>query len=56
MLFRNILQSLVIDRMEQNEELTAKVLNDETFQDLVSHWLGEEVYRRLRMPDNQENT
>jgi type I restriction enzyme R subunit len=47
-LFRNILQSLVIDRMEQNEELTAKVLNDESFQKLVARWLGEEVYRRLR--------
>jgi type I restriction enzyme, R subunit len=48
LLFRNVLQSLVIDRMEQNEELTAKVLNDETFQKLVSGWLGAEVYRRLR--------
>ena len=47
-LFRNILQSLVIDRMEQNEELTAKVLNDETFQKVVAGWLGEEVYIRLR--------
>jgi type I restriction enzyme R subunit len=47
-LFRNIMQSLVIDRMEQNEELTAKVLNDETFQKVVAGWLGEEVYRRLR--------
>ncbi len=48
LLFRGVLQSLVIDRMEQNEELTAKVLNDETFQKLVSGWLGTEVYRRLR--------
>jgi type I restriction enzyme R subunit len=47
-LFRNILQSLVIDRMEQNEELTAKVLNDETFQKVVAGWLGADVYRRLR--------
>ena len=47
-LFRNILQSLVIDRMEQNEELTAKVLNDDTFQNLVSRWLGQEVYQSLR--------
>ncbi len=46
-LFRNILQSLVVDRMEQNEELTAKVLNDDAFQNLVSRWLGEEVYRKL---------
>ena len=48
LLFRSVLQSLVIDRMEQNEELTAKVLNDEVFQKLVSGWLGTEVYNRLR--------
>ncbi len=48
LLFGGVLRSLVIDRMEQNEELTAKVLNDETFQKLVSGWLGTEVYRRLR--------
>ena len=42
------MQSLVIDRMEQNEELTAKVLHDEKFQGRVAHWLGEEVNRRLR--------
>lgn len=35
------------NRMEQNEELTAKVLNDDMFQNLVSRWLGEEVCRRL---------
>jgi len=38
LLFGGVLRSLVIDRMEQNEELTAKVLNDETFQKLVSGW------------------
>lgn len=48
LLFKGVLQSLVIDRMEQNEELTAKVLNDESFRKLVSYWLGSELYTRLR--------
>jgi len=46
--FQNVLQSLAIDRMEQNEELTAKLLNEEQFQAVVSRWLGREVYEQLR--------
>lgn len=46
--FRKTLEGLFIDRMEQNEEITAKFMNEERFRDLVSQHLLEDVYTRIR--------
>jgi type I restriction enzyme, R subunit len=40
-------ESLFIDRLEMNEELFAKFMNDREFQKLVSKGLGQRVYARL---------
>lgn len=47
LVFRQVLESLFIDRMEMNEELFAKFMNDKEFQQLVVKGLGQRVYARL---------
>jgi type I restriction enzyme R subunit len=50
--FTKALEGLFIDRMEQNEELFAKYMNDRDFQRLVSEHLLRQVYEQIR----EENT
>ena len=49
--FRKALEGLFIDRMEQNEEITAKFLNEKDFQKTVTGHLLEKVYRQIRAED-----
>ena len=46
--FKEALEGLFIDRMEQNEEITAKFLNEKEFKDLVSQHLLKKVYDKIR--------
>jgi type I restriction enzyme, R subunit len=46
--FDKALQGLFIDRMEQNDEITTKFLNDESFSQAVTAKLREEVYEQIR--------
>ena len=48
--FKKTLMNLFIDRMEQNEQITAKFLDDEAFKDIVTQHLLEQVYSQLH-PD-----
>ena len=54
--FRKALEGLFIDRMEQNEEITAKFMNEKDFQDAVTKHLLEQVYRQIREVDAQESS
>jgi type I restriction enzyme R subunit len=47
LVFNNLLETLFIERMDQNEEIFARYMNDPAFQNIVAHWLAGEVYRRL---------
>lgn len=47
LLFNRLLESLFVERMDQNEEIFARYMNDPAFQEVVSKVLGAEVYRRL---------
>lgn len=47
LLFQRLLESLFIERMDQNELIFARYMNDIAFQNLVSDLLGQQVYRRL---------
>jgi len=47
MVFREVLQSLFIDRMDMNEELFANYMNEPEFREQVAEWLGQQVYHRL---------
>lgn len=54
LVFRQVLESLFIDRMELNEELFAKFMNDKEFQRLVAKGLGQRVYARLPKIQNYQ--
>ncbi len=45
--FRKALEDLFIDRMEQNEEITAKFMNDQQFQETVEKYLMKQVYEQF---------
>jgi type I restriction enzyme R subunit len=46
--FKKALEGLFIDRMEQNEEIAAKYMNEERFREIVSQYLLKEVYDQIR--------
>lgn len=48
LVFKNLLESLFVERMDQNEELFARFMNDAAFQKVVTGWLASEAYKRLR--------
>jgi type I restriction enzyme, R subunit len=48
LVFKNLLETLFVERMDQNEEIFAKFMNDAAFQKVVTGWLASEVYKRLR--------
>ncbi len=46
--FLKALEGLFIDRMEQNEDITARFINDKEFQDVVGKHLLRTVYEQIR--------
>lgn len=50
--FRKALEGLFIDRMDLNEDITAKFMNDKDFQGLVGKHLMKQVYDQVRMEKN----
>jgi type I restriction enzyme R subunit len=48
LLFQNVLEKLFVDRMDQNEEIFVRFMNDVPFQKVVTTWMADEAYRRLR--------
>lgn len=54
LLFKNVLERLFVDRMDQNEDIFVRYMNDVPFQKVVTSWMAEEAYRRLR--DNEDHT
>ncbi|WP_129677410.1 type I restriction endonuclease subunit R [Candidatus Chloroploca sp. Khr17] len=47
LLFKRLLETIFIERMDQNELLFARYMNDRDFQKVISEALGAEVYQRL---------
>ncbi len=47
LLFNQMLDSLFVERVDQNEAIFARYMNDRDFQKVVSDWLVSEVYQRL---------
>jgi type I restriction enzyme R subunit len=48
LVFRNLLERLFVERMDQNEEIFVRFMNDPAFQKIVTAWMASEAYRRLR--------
>lgn len=49
LVFKNLLEALFVERMDQNEEIFARFMNDKSFQKVVTGWLSSEAYRKLRL-------
>ncbi|MGI0015819.1 MAG: type I restriction enzyme subunit R domain-containing protein, partial [Nitrososphaera sp.] len=47
LLFKRLLETFFVERMDQNETIFARYMNDADFQKTVSDWMITEVYRRL---------
>ena len=50
LLFSGLLKSQFIERMEQNEDIFARFMNERNFQNLVSEWISRKVNTRFRPP------
>ena len=48
LVFKNLLENLFVERMDQNEEIFVRFMNDTPFQKTVTTWMASEAYRRLR--------
>jgi type I restriction enzyme R subunit len=48
LVFKNLLETLFVERMDQNEEIFARFMNDAAFQKVVTDWLASEAYQKLR--------
>ena len=52
--FDRLLEGLFVDRMEGNEEIFDRIMNDPTFRNIASDQLMREVYERLRKQTDSE--
>ena len=48
LVFRNLLERLFVERMDQNEEIFVRYVNDQSFQQVVGEWLASQAYQRLQ--------
>jgi type I restriction enzyme R subunit len=49
LVFKHLLESLFMERIDQNEEIFVRFMNDASFQKVVTAWMAAEAYRRLRV-------
>ena len=54
LVFGNLLLNLFVERIDQNEEIFIRLMNDEPFRQVVTAWTASEAYRRLRSGDVSE--
>ncbi len=48
LVFKSLLEKLFVERMDQNEEIFVRFMNDPVFQKVVTRWMASEAYQRLR--------
>lgn len=48
LVFKNLLQTLFIERIDQNEDIFARFMNDGAFQKIVTTWLASQAYHKLK--------
>ncbi|MEE8578295.1 MAG: type I restriction endonuclease subunit R, partial [candidate division Zixibacteria bacterium] len=53
LVFSKALEGLFIDRMDQNEEVTAKFMNEDQFREVVSRHLLKSVYEQIHADDRR---
>ena len=52
LVFKGLLENLFAERMDQNEDIFVRFMNDESFQSIVTSWMSSEAYHRLRSADD----
>jgi type I restriction enzyme R subunit len=55
LVFKNLLEKLFVERIDQNEDIFVRYMNDLPFQKTVAAWMAEEAYRRLRSDHTQSD-
>ncbi len=48
LVFKGLLETLFVERMDQNEGIFVRFMNDPKFQKVVTEWLAGEAYEKLR--------
>jgi type I restriction enzyme R subunit len=48
LVFKSLLETLFVERMDQNEEIFVRFMNDPAFQKIVTTWMATQAYDRLR--------
>ena len=48
LVFKGLLENLFAERIDQNEDIFVRFMNDRAFQNIVTAWMSSEAYRRLR--------
>jgi type I restriction enzyme R subunit len=56
LVFKHLLERLFMERMDQNEEIFVRYMNDAPFQRVVMNWMASEAYRRLRSEPLSNNS
>ena len=54
LVFKQMVESLFMDRMDQNEDIFVRYMNDKAFQKAVTDWMATEAYRKLRDQNGDE--
>jgi type I restriction enzyme R subunit len=54
LVFKHLIENLFVERMDQNEEIFVRFMNDQPFQKVVTEWMASEAYARFRSAATQE--
>jgi type I restriction enzyme R subunit len=54
LVFKNLLQNLFIERIDQNEDIFARFMNDPSFQKIVTSWLASQAYNKIKINQSVE--
>ena len=54
LVFQKLVETLFIERMDQNVDIFARYMNDANFQQAVGSWLTDQVYERLTQEEELE--
>jgi type I restriction enzyme R subunit len=56
LVFKNLLQNLFIERIDQNEDIFARFMNDMSFQKIVTTLLSAQAYRKIKVQSSINET
>jgi len=54
LVFKSLLETLFVERMDQNEEIFVRYMNDPAFHKVVTSWMASQAYGRLRGTAQEE--